>query len=131
MIVTLFNIKFLSTKLRIWRTGLFLKVSIISEIIWSKNSKGISWLNWYGQSFCLPICLQWPLPREVTPLDEPVECGDASPTGKGCCNVHCKDDFVSMKFMVIQQKCNIDKVFEAHYQCYSCCDDHEFPPHKV
>ena len=31
--------------------------------------------------------------------------------GEGCCNVHCKDDFVSMKFMVIKQKCNIVKVF--------------------
>ena len=57
----------------------------------------MSWQNWYGQQFCLPICLQWPLPREVTPLDEPVECGDASPLRKGCCNAHCKDN-VSMNF---------------------------------
>ena len=47
-----------------------------------KNSKHISWQKSYGQKFWLQTCLQWPLPREVTPLDEPVECGDASPMGK-------------------------------------------------
>ena len=47
-----------------------------------KNSKDISWQKSYGQRFWLQTCLQWPLPREVTPLDEPVECGDASPMGK-------------------------------------------------
>ena len=43
--------------------------------------------------------------------------------GEGCCNVHCKDHFVSMKFMVIKLKCNIVKVFEGRYQGYSCNDD--------
>ena len=47
-----------------------------------KNSKHISWQKSYGWKFSLQNCLQWPLPREVTPLDEPVECGDASPMGK-------------------------------------------------
>ena len=47
-----------------------------------KNSKDISRQKSYGQKFWLQTCLQWPLPREVTPLDEPVECGDASPMGK-------------------------------------------------
>ena len=47
-----------------------------------KNSKHISWQKSYGQRFRLQTCLQWPLPREVTPLDEPVECGDTSPMGR-------------------------------------------------
>ena len=47
-----------------------------------KNSKHISWQKSYGRKFWLQTCLQWPLPREVTPLDEPVECGDTSPMGK-------------------------------------------------
>ena len=47
-----------------------------------KNSKDISWQKSYGQRFWLQTCLQWPLPREVTPLDEPVECGDTSPMEK-------------------------------------------------
>ena len=57
------------------------------EISWlklcsQKNSKEISCLRSYDQTFWLLTCLQWPLPREVTPLDEPVECGDTSPMGK-------------------------------------------------
>ena len=32
--------------------------------------------------------------------------------GEGCCNVHCKDDFVSMKLMVIIRKCDMDWVFK-------------------
>ena len=35
------------------------------------------------------------------------------PTRKGCCNAHCKDDFLCMKCKVIKQKYKIHNVFEG------------------
>ena len=35
------------------------------------------------------------------------------PTGKGCCNAHCKDDFLSLKCKVIKRKYKIHNVFEG------------------
>ena len=40
-------------------------------------------------------------------------------------------ELVRKKVHEIAKHRAIDKVFEAHYQGYSCWDDHEFPPHKV
>ena len=46
--------------------------------------------------------------------------------GKGCCNAHCKNDFVSMKLMVIKSKGYNDFI-----NVTLVCDDDMVKAHKV
>ena len=69
----------------------------------------------YQLNFDFNFCLQWPLPRKVTPFDELVECGDNSSQY----NIHWKKGFFE-KLCIIDRKYYIDDVFEGFCQCYSC-----------